>query len=185
MDKLKAYEVASSNTSSNLSSINTVNKVNALVLKQANKHAFAICELRNTATEERQKANKDMATLKLMIFNMAEQKLYKKKKAKKTRFVKPESESQSESEIEDETPLPPTPPRKKGKRSKSKKAKSLSKTTSKRASKFILGCDFKPPMKWDNSWDTATKMEYTYKRREYGQAHPDWRMDENETYFRQ
>ena len=94
-------------------------------------------------------------------------------------------ESKSESKIEDEAPLPPTPPRKKGKRSKLKKAKSLSKTASKKASKFTLGCDFKASMKWDDSWDTATKRVYQYKRREYGRAHPDWAMDEKEAYFRQ
>ena len=113
-----------------------MSEINALVLKQANRHAFVICELQTSATEELRKTNENMATLKSMMANMAKKKSYNKNKFKKTRFVEPdsESESKSESESEDEAPLPPTPQRKKGKKGKSKRATALSKTTSKRAS---------------------------------------------------
>ena len=59
------------------------------------------------------------------------------------------------------------------------------KTASNKARKFKLGCDFKSPMQWDDSWDISTKREYQYKHWKNRQAHPDWTMDKKETYFRQ
>ena len=53
MEKLNAYAAASGNTTGNHNSINAVSEINALVLKQANEHAFAIREFQNSATEER------------------------------------------------------------------------------------------------------------------------------------
>ena len=128
-----------------------------------------------------------MATLKLIIANMAVTNLYTKKKVKKTRFVEPDSdsESKSESESEDKTPLPPTPPRKKRKAGKSNKAKAPLKYASKKASKFTLGCDFKPSMKWDVGFGHATKRDFMNKRRNYGREHPDWAMDQKTACYKQ
>ena len=124
-----------------------------------------------------------MTTLKLMISNMAKQKSYKKNKVKKTRFVELDSDSERKSgnESEDEAPLPPTPPRKRKRSGKSKKAKALLKSTSKKTSKFTLGCDFKLAMTWDDSFDHATKRDFINKRRDYGREHPNWVMEQKQS----
>ena len=76
---------------SNFNSVSAVSEINimakvldcvkdnteALILKQANKHAFAIRKLHNAATEEQKKANANMAKLTTLISTMAEQKFHK------------------------------------------------------------------------------------------------------------
>ena len=61
----------------------------------------------------------------------------------------------------------------------------MSKSTSKRASKFTLGCDFKPSMKWDDSFDHTTKRDFMNKIRDHGREHPDWAMEQKTVYYKQ